>query len=483
MVCKLGDLDTWRTSQSTRSSPDKLGTIRRSAICSVSRCGCSFCVNSLSTIGCVRAFSLVTESSLLYDSTESSKLQMWLWFGPTSVDWVEARRLRLGDRFRIVASPQHLAQNLAQVSLWEFDHLLCCLWHPLSPSCRAQAFLVQVTSSQIDCCCCCDCKLFVNATFGAGRGIETLSNNIRDYICHLGDAIPRIDSFLWKSELKMSVLYYLEMDFRFSSPRVPNTFTMWTSMTGPIMVSPGIAAKKKSGLWVCSGELCILGIVGWDLQNRHPRQVWSSVSYQPIPSTRTMPARIPLWIEESRTVTRSPECFPANCFQMLVLETTPKSSLLVNSRSWVFLYSRILLFLVPSLSSLQDRLNADRTTSVIKILFTIVRNSNISHQLRVNWYSSRMTLNCSKISYGFCGILTILNSCLAASFMNKEKPILFWDIPRSMFCKRFQQYWPNRVPMHWAVRLSLILVVWRTILVTILETAIAKSPPSGEWHE
>ena len=156
-------------------------------------------------------------------------------------------------------------------------------------------------------------------------------------------------------------------------------------------------------MWVCSGEVCILGIVGWDLQNRHPRQVWSSVSYQPIPSTRTMPARIPLWIEESRTVTRSPECFPANCFQMLVLETTPKSSLLVNSRCWVFLYSRILLFLVPSrpLSSLQDRLNADRTTSVIKILFTIVRNSNISHQLRVNWYSSWMSLNCSKISYGF----------------------------------------------------------------------------------
>ena len=261
MVCKLGDLDTWRTSQSTRSSPDKLGTIRRSSICSVSRCGCSFCVNSLSTIGCVRAFSLVTESSLLYDSAESSKLQMWLWFGPTYVDWVEARRLRLGDRFRNVAFPQHLAQNLAQVSLWEFDHLLCCLWHPLSPSCRAQAFLVQVTSSQIDCCCCCDCKLFVSATFGASRGIETLSNNIRDYICHLGDAIPRIDSFLWKSEPKMSVLYYLEMDFRFSSPRVPNTFTMWTSMTGPMMVSPRIAAKKKK-IW-------IVGLLGRIVHSRH----------------------------------------------------------------------------------------------------------------------------------------------------------------------------------------------------------------------
>ena len=259
MVCKLGDLDTWRTSQSTRSSPDKLGTFRRSAICSVSKCGCSFCVNNLSTIGCVRAFSLVTESSLLCDSTESSKLQMWLWFGPTYVDWVEARRLRLRDRFRIVAFPQHLAQNLAQVSLCEFHHLLCCLWHPLSPSCRAQVFLVQVTSSQIDRCCC-DCKLFLSATFGTSRGIDTLSNNIRDYICHLGDAVPRIDSFLWKSEPKMSVLDYLEMEFRFSSPRVPNTSTMWTSMTGPTMVSPEIAAKKT---------ISIVGLLERSVQSRH----------------------------------------------------------------------------------------------------------------------------------------------------------------------------------------------------------------------
>ena len=63
-------------------------------------------------------------------------------------------------------------------------------------------------------------------------------------------------------------------------------------------------------------------------------------------------------------------------------------------------------------SILQDRVDAERTTSVIKILFPIVRNANISHQLRVNWYSSTMSLNCSKVGEGFCEILTILDCCL-----------------------------------------------------------------------
>ena len=70
-----------------------------------------------------------------------------------------------------------------------------------------------------------------------------------------------------------------------------------------------------------------------------------------------------------------------------------------------------------------------------------------------------MSLNCLKASQGFFGILTILGSCLAASFMNKSKPILFWEISCSMFFRRFQQYWPHRVPMHWGVRLSFILIV------------------------
>ena len=40
----------------------------------------------------------------------------------------------------------------------------------------------------------------------------------------------------------------------------------------------------------------------------------------------------PLWIELYRTVIRSPECFPANRFQVLVLEKIPKALLLVISK-------------------------------------------------------------------------------------------------------------------------------------------------------
>ena len=46
-----------------------------------------------------------------------------------------------------------------------------------------------------------------------------------------------------------------------------------------------------------------------------------------------------------------------------------------------------------------------------------------------------------------------------------------------MFCERFQQYWPFRVPVKCCVRLSFILVAMAHHLVTILETAIARAPP------
>ena len=110
-------------------------------------------------------------------------------------------------------------------------------------------------------------------------------------------------------------------------------------------------------------------------------------------------------------------------------------------------------------SVLKDRLNAERTTSVKNKPLPMVTNSNIPHQLRVNWYSTRVSLNCSKVSQGILGILTILNSCLAASFMNKSKPMLFWETSCSMFCERFQQYWPYRVPMNCGVKLSFILII------------------------
>ena len=108
--------------------------------------------------------------------------------------------------------------------------------------------------------------------------------------------------------------------------------------------------------------------------------------------------------------------------------------------------------------NLKDRLNAEKDNLCEKN-FPNLRNSNILHQPKVTWHSTRVSLNCSKVSQGFFGILTILESCLAASVMDKSKPVLFWEISCSTFCERFQQYWPSRVPMKWSVRLSFILIV------------------------
>ena len=58
------------------------------------------------------------------------------------------------------------------------------------------------------------------------------------------------------------------------------------------------------------------------------------------------------------------------------------------------------------------------------IVFPIVRNSNVLHQFNVNWFSARVSLNCSRVSQGILWILAVLESCLAASFTSKSKPLL-----------------------------------------------------------
>ena len=75
-------------------------------------------------------------------------------------------------------------------------------------------------------------------------------------------------------------------------------------------------------------------------------------------------------------------------------------------------------------SILQDRLDAERTTPVKDFLLPVVRNPNVLHQLRVTCFSTRVSVNCSEVSLGIFGILAVLESCLAASFMNKSKPAL-----------------------------------------------------------
>ena len=75
------------------------------------------------------------------------------------------------------------------------------------------------------------------------------------------------------------------------------------------------------------------------------------------PDARKLRLRIPLGIELSWAVIRSPECFSADCFQMQVLENIPKVLLLENSHLIIHLWSRILLFhdvfLVPFSSSVK----------------------------------------------------------------------------------------------------------------------------------
>ena len=64
-----------------------------------------------------------------------------------------------------------------------------------------------------------------------------------DHDWHLGCAIrQRIDSYFWISEPKMSLLDCLEMEFRFQVHGCQATCTNWTSVTGPIIVSPRISA-------------------------------------------------------------------------------------------------------------------------------------------------------------------------------------------------------------------------------------------------
>ena len=73
-------------------------------------------------------------------------------------------------------------------------------------------------------------------------------------------------------------------------------------------------------------------------------------------------------------------------------------------------------------SVLQDGLDADRTAPVKNFFLPTVRNQNVPHQLRVNCYSTRVSLNCSEVSQGIFGILAELETRLAASLMHKSKP-------------------------------------------------------------
>ena len=93
----------------------------------------------------------------------------------------------------------------------------------------------------------------------------------------------------------------------------------------------------------------------------------------------------------------------------------------------------VAFFSIRNQFALQDRLNAPRTTSVKDVVFPVLRNRRVSHQLRHYRKTTRVSLNCSKVRQGIAVIHTVFNSCLAASFLNKQNPIFFWEILRLLF--------------------------------------------------
>ena len=89
------------------------------------------------------------------------------------------------------------------------------------------------------------------------------------------------------------------------------------------------------------------------------------------------------------------------------------------------LSSILALFSSWNESVLQDGLDAERTTLVQHKLFPFARNHNVPNQFRCHCCSTRVSLNFSKISQGFFGILAILEPRLAAPFMDVSKSICF----------------------------------------------------------
>ena len=80
------------------------------------------------------------------------------------------------------------------------------------------------------------------------------------------------------------------------------------------------------------------------------------------------------------------------------------------------------------------------------------------------------------------GTLAVLESCFAASLMNNSKQMFFREISCSMFCERFQQYRPYRVPVKRCVRLSFILICSGSEFGVGIMNFIHESTLSSGYH-
>ena len=162
----------------------------------------------------------------------------------------------------------------------------------------------------------------------------------------------------------MSVLFHLVMELQFQVHIVQNfhdlNFSDWSNNRSSRNCCKvcGLDFTRENNYFLHTGINC-------PKPSSSGRVLWL------IPDANPMHEN---WIPLSRTVIRSPECFPAFCFQMLVLEETPKSSLLVNSRSSVFLCPRILFFFFEtSFLSILVRCQTE--------LFTPIRNCSDDTEL------------------------------------------------------------------------------------------------------
>ena len=112
--------------------------------------------------------------------------------------------------------------------------------------------------------------------------------------------------FLCISEPNMSKTDYSEMEFRFQVRGCQ--ILVWREIQW--LVQQLFLQESLHKLW-------IVGLPR-SVYSRHTgmasRRVRSCISYQPIPGTRTMRVCKPLWIELSRTVIRSPDCFFCKLF-------------------------------------------------------------------------------------------------------------------------------------------------------------------------
>ena len=98
-------------------------------------------------------------------------------------------------------------------------------------------------------------------------------------------------------------------------------------------------------------------------------------------------------------------------------------------------------------------------------LFTIVK----SHQFRRNYYSTTVSLTCSKMNQRILEILAILEPRLATFLMNESKPGF----------SSFRECWPHHVPKSCCMRLSFFLITMTHKSRTNLEIAVERDPPLG----